>query len=365
MGCRTHEHDGRAAAARGDRGAMARRLLAALLAAALGAVAAGCGDATAPTGAQGGLEEGRIIQLEGSPNWRTNSVSWTNRGGNGVVPENEFAFIAASLQASNTDKTHFFFSAPVKLVCDDAECFPGRGIGWAEIDLVIEALDWSPAGAQIVFAGRRRGENASNVFLKNPFGDEPRQMVGGRMPSFSRDGGRVVYVNAGKTAIRDFNTAAGGGGGDLLTGHSGVENPRLSPGDSLLAFSAGDGGRGQRIFVWDTRHPEFFPDTVTDPDPTPSVPVQDGSGDAYPTWSPGSRYIAYKTTLRRGNQIKDAIFLTLPAQEPERNIELVSFSPGQELSYLRWHPSGKLLLFVLDGDAFMFVMPERYRDAAR
>ena len=322
--------------------------------------AGGCSDETAPTGVTGDLEEGSIYRLEGSANWRSESVSWTNESfTTGRIPESEIGLVAVA-QTQNAGNTHFFFTAPVNLSCNDSECFPGRSPGWVESNFFIEDLDWSPRGAQIVFQGRTRGSNSVNLYLLSVSGGEKDHVRNGRMPSFSRDGGRVVFVTEGKTGVGYFNSS-GSGGAEWLDGYSGIEYPRLSPGDSLLAFSAQDGERGRRLFVWDTRQADFFPDAVTDPDGTQSLPSQDGTGDNFPTWSPNGRYIAYKTTLRDG-VVKDAIYLTIPSMEPERNFELVDFEPGRVLTYLRWHPDGRRLLYIIDGDVFMYIVPQRYRD---
>jgi Tol biopolymer transport system component len=196
----------------------------------------------------------------------------------------------------------------------------------------------------------------------DPAVGEKRQIRDGRMPSFSTDGGKIVLVSQGMTDLSWINST-GSGGGDWLSGYSGIGHPRFSPGDSLLAFSAQDGERGRRIRVWDTRRPEYFPDLVTDPDPTTQRPTQDGSDDDYPTWSPNSRYVAYKSTLREG-MVRDAIFLTVPSKEPEPNVKLVTFEPGRQLEFLRWHPNGDRILFILDGDVYMYILPVQYRDPA-
>jgi hypothetical protein len=320
----------------------------------------GC-EGSSPTGADGsGREPGSVTLLEGSTRFRTLAVSWTERDPlTGRVPDHRFAFIAFDSQRLS-GRTHAFYEAPVKSRCDDAECFPATGDGWSEPDLIIEDLDWSPAGAQVVFQARERNDSAVRLDLKAARGGERDEVVSGRMPSFSRDGSKVVYVTQGRDGLSWFNST-GTGGGDWLQGYAGVEYPRFSPGDSLVAFSSTQGGNGRRIHVWDTRHPEYFADVVTDPDSSPSGATQDGTDDNYPTWSPGGRYIAYKTTLRTGT-FRDAIFVTVPGAEPEPNRELLSFGPGQELRFLRWHPDGELLLFILDGDVYLYVLPEQYRD---
>jgi hypothetical protein len=322
----------------------------------------GCEDATPPTGPTTGLNEGDIVLLEGSTIWTTNSVSWVNRNLQGVTPENEFGFIAISQEAATGGPSHFFFTAPVNLSCDDAECFPGRGLGWSDANLLIEHLDWSPAGALLTFQGRRRSGSptGNRIFLMTPSGTNLRDPVGGAMPSFSSDGTRVIHVDSGKTSVRWFNSS-GSGGGELIGGLRNVEHPRSSPGDSLLVFSAADlADRGQRIFVWDTRLPGTFPQPVSDPDEQ----TRDGIADNHPTWSPNATYVAYRSTVINGNELKPAIFITRVGERTGAGAitRVFSFQPGQQLSYLRWHPSGRLMLFVLDNNVYMAVLPERFWD---
>ena len=64
--------------------------------------------------------------------------------------------------------------------------------------------------------------------------------------------------------------------------------------------------------------------------------------------------------LRLFEHSKD--FITEPAREPEQPIRIADVTPGREMTYLRWHPNGSLLLLILDGDVYSLVVPERYRD---
>jgi hypothetical protein len=337
------------------------RLVAAVLAVPL-ALGLACSDGTPPTGVEGGLEPGDLYLLEGSGDWSTNSVSWPHRDPEtGLVPKTSFGLVAAATRGSPAT-THRFFRAPVNLACNDDSCWPASEPGWGEDDFFIEDLDWSPAGAQIVFQGRQRNSSTVRLYLRSSAGGDKREVRDGRMPSFTHDGARVVFVNAGKTGLGWFNST-GSGGGDWLQGYQAVEYPSMAPGDSVVAFSAQDGDRGRRIYVWRPEEPGDFPDVVSDPDPTHTQNYRDGRGDNYPVWSPGGRYLAYVSTLTAGTY-RNAIFLTIPEQEPENIIQLISFAPGQQVGYLDWHPSGELMLLIVDNDVYMYVVPVRYRDPA-
>jgi hypothetical protein len=322
----------------------------------------GCSNPTEPTGTQGGsLEPGELRQLEGSLNWFTNSVSWLNENELGAVPEDRYAMITISQRAAQSGPSHFLFRTSANFNCNDQLCSP-NGTPWSDPELVIHELDWSPVGGRLVCEGReRQGQmnGPAKVTIITADGANRHDWGRGLMPSFSRDGGRVVYVTPGKDVLRVIN-ADTGEGGDLVVDMSGIEFPRFSPGDSLLAFSA-QHYLGRRIFVADTRRPEYFPDVVSDPDDD-NGQSRDGISDNFPTWSPNSRYLAYVATVTRGGTFRDKIFVTIPGSEPEMIAIMHTFEPGQRVSHLRWHPSGRRLLLVIDGNVYMLGVPERYRD---
>lgn len=328
----------------------------------------GCGEGTAPTGPRvGGQQPGDVLLVEGSSNWVSESITWTHANQNGVVSESDFGLIAVSRRSTIDGQPHVFFNANVGLACDDDECFPSRGATWTDPQLQIFQLDWSVAGAQVTFVGREvRGiydTGPAWIYVMPASGGEPRRRVRGLMPSFSRDGGRIVYVDNGRHTLRQFNPDSNENLRDLVEG-GGIQHPRMSPGDSLVAYSAST-PRGQRIHVLDVRHPEQFADPVSDSDDF-SRRMADGVGDDYPTWSPDGRFVAYKSRVQSGNVLKDAVFVTEPASEPENVVEIASMSPGGEISGLRWHPTnGRYLLYIFDGDVYLLITPDRFWGADR
>jgi Tol biopolymer transport system component len=300
--------------------------------------------------------------LEGSVNWNTTSVSWLNENEFGVVPLDRYAMITISQQAAEGGPSHFLYQSTFAHQCQDLYCLPG-GDSWVDADLTIDQLDWSPRGARVVLEGRERlGQSIGpvKVFMMPPDGSSRRDFGRGLMPSFSRNGAQIVYVTSSKEAIRLIN-AETGAGGEAVIDLDGIEHPRMSPGDSLIAFSAHYGNFGRRIAVADARHPEYFPDVVSDPDDDNNR-SRDGVNDNLPTWSPGSRYVAYVATITRDGSFRDTIFLTEHAAEPEEIYVLHQFDPGQRVRSLRWHPGGTMMLMVIEGNVHVLVVPERFRD---
>ena len=58
----------------------------------------------------------------------------------------------------------------------------------------------------------------------------------------------------------------------------------------------------------------------------------------------------------------EAVFLTRPDNEPEHITRIFDFEVGEQVTAMRWHPNGRLLLCAVDGDVHAVVMPEHYWD---
>jgi hypothetical protein len=43
-------------------------------------------------------------------------------------------------------------------------------------------------------------------------------------------------------------------------------------------------------------------------------------------------------------------------------VRIVVAVPGSQMSGLRWHTDGELILLILDGNVYTFTVPERYRE---
>lgn len=324
------------------------------LALGLGLGVSGCSVDSAPT-APRWESPSELTVIEGDPDWLSESVSWADS----ATGSGRFAFIAVRRFAGLGGPSHYLYSAPFHVLgCPHGDCLPQTRTLFANSGLSIFSVDWSPAGALLAFEGRTEGESETWIYTLQPEGT-PRKWIAGFDPSFTRNGGLVVYVDHGREAISAFNPSSGGNFPEW-SGLEGAAHPRVSPDGRLLAYSARDGRRGRRIWVHDRQDPTSFADPVSWPDHLPtSNQGGDGTDDDFPTWSPRGGLIAYRATVRE-NTLRDAIYLTDPRGEPENPVRILATEPGQRISALRWHPNGRTLLLVMDGDICAFPVPERY-----
>jgi Tol biopolymer transport system component len=316
---------------------------------------AGCSAPTKTPDPDLGPEPGFII-TEGDNDFLTDSVSWLQ------APEgpDRFAFITIALRVPIDAVSHHLLTGAVTVGCLDYRCFPPTTPVFGQPRFTIANLDWSPVGNEVAYDGHAFGETENWIHVLTP-GGEPRAWVTGYEPTFSPDGGNLVYVEIGRDAIRTLGL---GGSGDQVErdGLTGVRHPRISPDGQRIAYAAMDGDRGQRIFVVPRGEPDRIPDAVSMPDRLPGgLSNADGTDDDYPAWSPSGRYVAYRSRLRDGT-LRDAIFVTEPDTEPENVVKIVVAVPGTQMSCLRWHPRGDVMLLILDGNVYTYTMPERYRE---
>jgi Tol biopolymer transport system component len=322
----------------------------------LGALAgAGCGSGDNPA-APDPIAESGFMLVEGDGDWDTNSVSWEDSA-SGL---GRFAFISVARGASTNGPSHFLYSANFTTRCNNEDCFPQAQQLFVEPGLTISDVSWSPRGALVAFQGNQARE-ATWIYTLPTLapGGTPRRWVTGFEPVFTPDAGLVVYVESGRNGIRSLNPSSGGGFTER-TGMEGAAHPAVSPDGDFIAYSALDGARGRRIFVHDRSDPTLLADIVSHPDRLPGGQGGDGTDDDFPVWSPGGRYLAYRTKVRE-NTIRSAIFVTNPHQEPENPYRLVAIEAGREMTGLRWHRGGEYLLVVIDGDVYAYPMPEPYR----
>jgi hypothetical protein len=317
---------------------------------------AGCGT-DSPSRPDFEIEPGFSL-IEGHPSWSTNSVSWQDLASG----TSRFAFISVSLEAPDGAPSHFLYDAEFSLRCASEECFPLADQVFVQAGLTMSSLDWSPRGALAVFEGKLDVGMPTGFWIyTHAPGGQPRRWAKGFEPSFSADAGLVFYVEEGRDAIRSFNPSSGGGFVERPDLQS-AAHPRVSPDGRYIAYSAQDLARGRRILVHDRDNSTFLADPVSDPDRLPTgAPGRDGIEDDYPTWSPRGRYIAFRGRAGQST-IRDGIFLTEWAREPENPVGLVLISPGRKMTYLRWHSSGLYLLAIIDGNVYVFQVPERYWD---
>jgi hypothetical protein len=318
---------------------------------------AGCGVPEHSTAPELGPEEGFIV-IEGDPDWETDSVSWIGNGSE----SSRFEFISISLHTNPDGPSHFIYEAPFHTRgCEDPRCFPIVEQLFVRAGLTIGDLDRSPVAATLAFDGKLSGERDFWIYTLAR-GGEPRRWLVGTEPTFSPDGDRIFFVSGGRDELMGLRPGTEQSWVEEAN-LSGLAHPRVAPGGGRIAFSAIDVAReSRRIFVHDLTDPQRFDDPVSLPDLVPgSGGVGDGTDDDYPAWSPNGRFLAYRGKLRE-NILKDAIFVTEPLMEPEQPIRIADVSPGTQMSHLRWHPNGTLLLVVLDGDVYSLAVPERYHD---
>jgi len=315
-------------------------------------------DCSAPTRTPDpdlGPEPGFVI-TEGDNDFETTAVSWLET----TAGPTRFAFISIALRAPTDVASHYLYTGGVIAGCQDLRCFPPTSTIFAEALLSMFSVDWSPVGAAAVFDGRRAGETANWIFVLAP-GAEPRAWVTGHEPAWAPNAGAIVYVETGRHALRMLNPVAGDSWVER-DGLVGAAHPRLSPDGTRVAYSAEDGTRGRRIFVLLRNQPDRIADVVSMPDELPGgLSNADGTDDDFPTWSPSGRYLAYRSRLRDAGP-RDAIFITEPETEPENVVRILAAVPGTQMTGLRWHAQGELMLLILDGNIYTCTMPERYRD---
>jgi Tol biopolymer transport system component len=343
-------------AAAGQPRARFRLAATAVFALALVLAGLGCAPDDSPAPDPGDELNESLSLLEGSRDRRTEAVTFRDDG-SGLG----YAVVSVDINASTDGPSHFIYEVPFTLECNNEECWPQVHEIFVRPGLAIFKLAWSPRGSFLAFEGRDQGDLTAWIYtLQVGSGNPPRKWITGSDPSFTADAGLIVYVENGRDGIRAFNPSGGGGGAERL-GLTGAANPKVSPSGRYIAYSAIDGGRGRRIFVHDRENPAFLADPVSDPDELPMGVVRDGTDDDLPAWSPHGRFVAYRSKTQAGT-IRDAVFVTRPAGEPENVIHLFSLTPGRQLTSMSWHRGGEHLVVAIDGDVFVYSMPEAYRD---
>lgn len=315
---------------------------------------AGCSAPTKTPDPDLGPEPGFVI-TEGDNDFETNSVSWLDA----TAGVDRFAFIAVALRAPIGYASHYLYTGGVTSGCQDLRCFPPVTTVFARPELSIFNADWSPVGALVAFDGREFGETAQWIYVLQP-GNEPRAWATGYEPAWSPDASVVAYVEAGRDAIRMLDPVARSSWVERQ-GLASAAHPRFSHDGTQIAYSAQDGERGRRIFVVPRNQPDRIADVVSMPDRLPGgLSNADGTDDDFPAWSPSGRYLAYRSRLR--DPLRDAIFITEPGTEPENVVRIAAAVPATQMTVLRWHPRGDLMLLILDGNVYTFTVPERYRE---
>jgi hypothetical protein len=318
---------------------------------------ASCGPSEHSTGPELGPEEGYVV-MEGDPDWQTDSVSWIDNG----AGSNRFTFISIALDAAPNGRSHFLYEAPFhQRGCVDLRCFPDAQELFVTPGLAIGDLDRSPVSALLAFDGRAQTDHDHWIYTFTPGGESRRWLIG-MEPTFLPNGSAILFVSDGRDELMGLRPGSGETWVEAID-LAGAAHPRVSPDGRHVAYSGVDRERNsRRIWVHDLTDPGRFDDPVSLPGVLPGAPGGgDGTDDDYPAWSPGGRYLVYRGKLRE-NILKDAIFVTKPGDEPEQPFRIADVSPGTQMSHLRWHPNGTLMLLILDGDVYSLAVPERYHD---
>jgi hypothetical protein len=239
--------------------------------------------------------------------------------------------------------------------CLALDCFPDSATFRGETGMNLGAIDGSLAGDRVAFQGTRLRES-TYVYLLDLVTGVERPWVAGFEPSFAPDG-NVVYVSSDRSALRTFDPDRAGNvverSGMLL-----AANPAVSRNGRYIAYSALDVARDRRVFVHDRENPRLYHPVSFSDHLINSTDSIDGYEDDCPTWSPSSRYVAYRSMLREelGRQ---AIFIA-PASGDPVPVKIATTAREEMITQLYWESSGDHILAVVDGKLFRVAVPARY-----
>ena len=191
---------------------------------------------------------------------------------------------------------------------------------------------WHPSGTMIAYSTY---VPAQIVVLDVKTG-RSRTLASGRgiytSPTFSPDGGSVVYAHGVEDGTDLYVAPLSGGPGRLLSVGRGSDNvsPTFSPDGRRIAFMTGRAG-----------HPEIYTMDADGTNVDPLTPLELGQ-NAYrgsPDWSPDGRSVAFMASVAGQWQI-----MTVSLRD--RSVkQLTSDGENEEPS---WAPDGRHLVFVSD-----------------
>jgi Tol biopolymer transport system component len=137
-------------------------------------------------------------------------------------------------------------------------------------------------------------------------------------------------------------------------------NPAVSPDGRYIAYSAKDHVDDRRIFVHDRQDPRLYLPVSFGDHYINSVESMDGEDDDCPAWSPGGRYIAFRSRLRE-DLGREAIFVTRPVAGATP-VRIAMVADNEHITQLSWEESGERILAVVDGKLSAAPVPARFQD---
>jgi Tol biopolymer transport system component len=244
--------------------------------------------------------------------------------------------------------------------CGYVSCLPESETWASEAGMALSALDASWRGDLVAFQGIRERESPY-VYVYNLASGALRPWVAGFEPTFTPEG-EVIYVSTDRHSLLSFDPERAGG----IVERSGIPaaaNPTVSADGRFIAYSARDHVDDRRIFVHDRQDPRLYHPVSAGDHYEDSFESMDGEDDDHPAWSPGGRFIIYRTRLRE-DRGRDAIFITRVAANPPAPTRLALLGEDERISQLSWEASaaGERVLAVVDGKLFGIAVPARFSD---
>lgn len=190
---------------------------------------------------------------------------------------------------------------------------------------------WSPDGAEIAFASRRRG--SFDIYVMNTDGTGTRRLTSARAwdnhPTWSPDGSRIAFA---RNEADIYVMSSDGTGVRRISDDSASESePAWSPDGRWIAFVRRPAASTARE-LWIMR-----------PDGSEEQRLTSlGARSAFPAWSPDSTRIAFVSDARPGT-FYDLYTLTVGQRGVRR------LTTGEDAFEPSWSPDGETIAYTRDG----------------
>jgi TolB protein len=213
----------------------------------------------------------------------------------------------------------------------------GDGSGQRALPLAAEGREPSYAAGQIVFSGRRSGQDYTSLHLIAPDGRAERTIPGQAednwSPSFAPDGQKLAFVSSREGDWDIYTMNVDGSNVQVLAAHPAQDwAPAWSPDGRFIAFTS---RRSEAAGGTELEQPDIW---LVEADGSNLARLtNDPAIDAQPGWSSDSRRIVF-TSNRDGN---------LEIYEMDlsgRNLRNLTNSPFDE-NYAKWSADGNWLAF--------------------